>query len=64
MPGPNQAKLCVAYESIIIRMVDRVDPTAQASREWEILDLECVIVSLARQESNARERPIGPGRRE
>ena len=64
MPGPNQVKSCVTDESIIIGMVDRLDPTPQPSREWEILDLECVIVSGSRQESQARERPIGPGRRE
>ena len=32
-PGPNQAKLCVAGESIIIGMVDREAPIAQVSRE-------------------------------
>ena len=64
MPGPNQAKFCMGDEAIIIGVVDREDPTAQASREWEFLDLQCVIVSVARQESPARERPIGPGRRE
>ena len=64
VPGPNQAKLCVGDESIIIGVVDREEPTAQASREWEIRDLECVIVSVAREESQARERFIGPGRRE
>ena len=63
-PCPNQAKLCMAGESIIIGMVDREAPIAQASREWEILDLECVIVSVAREESQARERTSGPGRRE
>ena len=30
----------------------------------KILDLECVIVSVARAESQARERTSGPGRRE
>ena len=63
VPGPNEAKLCVGDEAIIIGVVVREDPTAQASREWELLDLECSIVSVARQESQARERPIGPGRR-
>ena len=33
-PGPNQAELCLDDEPIIIGMVDRVDPAAQASREW------------------------------
>ena len=64
VPGPNQAKLCVGDESIIIGVVDREEPTAQARRQWEMLDLECVIVSVARQESKARERLIGPGKRE
>ena len=31
--GPNQAKLCVAGETIIVGMVDHGDPIAQASRE-------------------------------
>ena len=64
MPGPNQAKLCVGDEFIIIGVVDREGPTTQAGREWEIMDLECFIVSVARQESQARERLIGPVRRE
>ena len=58
-PGPNQAKLCVAGGCIIIGRVDRKAPIAQASREWEILDLGCVIVSVAREESQARERTSG-----
>ena len=36
MPDPNQAKLCVADESIIVGMVDREGPIAQARGEWEI----------------------------
>ena len=64
VPGPKEAKLCLGDEAIIIGVVDRKEPTAQASREWENLDLECVIVSVARQELQARERLDGPGRRE
>ena len=63
VPGPNQARLCMCDEAIIIGTVDRAEPITQVSREWEILDLECVIVSVAREESQARERLIGPGRR-
>ena len=32
-PGPNQAKLCVAGESIIKGMLDREAPIARAGRE-------------------------------
>ena len=64
VPGQNQAKLLIGNEAIIIGVLDPEEPTAQARRQWEMLDLECVIVSVARQESKPRERLIGPGRRE
>ena len=51
-------------ESIIIGTVDRGEPVTQVSREREIRYLECVIVSVARDQSHARERVIGPGSEE
>ena len=35
--GPNQAKLCVGEEAIIIGTVDRGEPITQVRREWEIV---------------------------
>ena len=64
LANPNQEKLCMGDGSIVIGVVDRGEPITQVSTEWEFLDLECVIVSVAREESQARESIIGPGRRE
>ena len=61
MPGPNQAKLSVGDESSIIGTVDHGEPITQVSREWEIVDMECLIVSGAREASWARERTRWPG---
>ena len=45
-------------ESIIIGTVDRGEPMTEVSKEWEILDLEWVIVSVDREQSQAKERSI------
>ena len=62
--GPNPDKLSMGDESIIIGTVDRGEPITQVSREWEIVDMECVIFLVAREESQPRERNIGPGSEE
>ena len=60
----NQAKLSMGDESIIGGTVDRGEPIIQVTRKWVILDLECVIFSVAGEESKARERIMCPGSEE